>query len=224
MRNILLFTVTAAALFAQDHPIVLKTATLYDGKGKTIHNSIVVVEGSKIAHIGGTPPANAITYDLTALTITPGWIDTHSHLAYHFDNNDRYGDRNEPLAQANWHVAENAVSTLEAGFTTDSESGRPARQGPAGFHSPRTFTRAAHPYVSATDHQSIVGRGEDARHRSRAQGAGSGFYQAVRLQEYSRRRRNHAHSRSRLMRFAARRNRSAFGQSFMHIPPSPPKQ
>jgi imidazolonepropionase-like amidohydrolase len=123
MRKILSFTLAAAALLAQDRPIVLKTATLYDGQGKTLHNTIVVVEGAKIVRIGGPAPANAIGYDLTALTVTPGWIDTHSHLAYHFDNNDRYGAGEEPPSQANWHIAENAVATLNAGFTTIQSPG-----------------------------------------------------------------------------------------------------
>jgi imidazolonepropionase-like amidohydrolase len=123
MRKILSFALAAAALFPQDRPIVLKTATLYDGKGKTLHNTIVVVEGAKIVRVGGAAPANAIAYDLTALTVTPGWIDTHSHLAYHFDNHDRYGASDEPPAQANWHIAENAVATLNAGFTTIQSPG-----------------------------------------------------------------------------------------------------
>ena len=108
---------------AQDRPIVLKTSTLYDGKGKTLHNTIVVIEGAKIVRLGGATPANAVTYDVTALTVTPGWIDTHSHISYHFDNSDRYGNRNEPPAQANWHIAENAVATLNAGFTTIQSPG-----------------------------------------------------------------------------------------------------
>ena len=47
----LLFALSLAApvLIAQERPVVLKTSTLYDGKGKTLHNTIIVVEGSKIA-------------------------------------------------------------------------------------------------------------------------------------------------------------------------------
>jgi imidazolonepropionase-like amidohydrolase len=114
---------SATALFGQERPIVLKASTLYDGKGKTLHNTIVVVESAKIARIGGAVPANAVTYDLSALTITPGWIDTHSHIGYHFDNNNRYAERDEPASQASWHIAENAVATLNAGFTTIQSPG-----------------------------------------------------------------------------------------------------
>ena len=112
---------SAAALFAQ--PIVLKTSTLFDGKGKTLRNQIIVIEGSKIARIGGAAPAGAVTYDLTAFTVSPGWIDTHTHIVYHFDNNNRSSGRDEPPSQASWHIAENAVKTLSAGFTTIQSPG-----------------------------------------------------------------------------------------------------
>src|SRR5438270_10587990 len=84
MRNFVLFILAAAIACAQ--PIVLKTSVLLDGKGNTLQKSIIVVEGSKITRVGGPVPAGAVVYDLTAFTVTPGWIDTHSHIAYHFDN------------------------------------------------------------------------------------------------------------------------------------------
>jgi imidazolonepropionase-like amidohydrolase len=118
-----LLLLAAAILLAQERPVVLKTSTLYDGRGKTLHNTIIVVEGSKIARIGGTVPANAITYDLAALTVTPGWIDTHAHIVNHFDNNHRLAGSEEPASQAAWHIAENVVETLNAGFTTIQSPG-----------------------------------------------------------------------------------------------------
>jgi imidazolonepropionase-like amidohydrolase len=121
MRHFLATFACSLALAAQ--PIVLKTATLLDGKGKTLHNQIVVIEGNKISSIGGAAPAGAITYDLTAFTVSPGWIDTHSHIVWHFDNNNRFAGRDEPQSQAVWHIAENAVATLNAGFTTIQSPG-----------------------------------------------------------------------------------------------------
>jgi imidazolonepropionase-like amidohydrolase len=123
MRKLLLLAATAAALAAQERSIVLKTSTLFDGKGKTLHNTIIVVEGSKITRVGGTAPTGAIMYDLTALTVSPGWIDTHSHIVNHFANNNRLAGRDEPASQASWHVVENAVLTLAAGFTTIQSPG-----------------------------------------------------------------------------------------------------
>ena len=118
-----LLALAVATLFAQNRPVVLKTSTLHDGRGKTLHNTFIVVEGSKIARIGGTAPANALTYDLTALTVTPGWIDTHAHIANHFDNNNRLAGSDEPVSQATWRIAENTVATLNAGFTTIQSPG-----------------------------------------------------------------------------------------------------
>jgi imidazolonepropionase-like amidohydrolase len=111
---------------AQERPIVLKAATVLDGRGKILRNTIVVIEGSKIARIGGTAPAGAVVYDLTQFTVTPGWIDTHSHIGYHFDNSNRNSGRGEPAGQADWHIAENAAVTLNAGFTTIQSPGQPS--------------------------------------------------------------------------------------------------
>jgi imidazolonepropionase-like amidohydrolase len=109
---------------AQTHPIVLKASTVLDGKGHTLSNTIIVVEGTKIAHAGGAAPSGAVTYDLTGLIITPGWIDTHSHLYWHF-NNGRLAGKDEPPIQAILHAAENAALTLNAGFTTIQSPGSP---------------------------------------------------------------------------------------------------
>jgi imidazolonepropionase-like amidohydrolase len=118
-----LLSTGAALLCAQDRPIVLKASTLFDGKGKTLHDTIIVVEGSKITRVGGTAPTGAVIYDLTPFTVSPGWIDTHVHLSYHFDDKDRYAGRDEPPNQALLHIADNLVRTLDAGFTTVQSPG-----------------------------------------------------------------------------------------------------
>jgi imidazolonepropionase-like amidohydrolase len=129
MLRLLGFMLGAAALFptlaaAQDRAIILKASTVLDGKGQIIHDTVIVIEGSKISRIGGEVPAGAITYDLTGLTVTPGWIDTHSHILWHFDNG-RLAGKNEPPLQAMLHAVDNAVRTLDAGFTTIQSPGAP---------------------------------------------------------------------------------------------------
>lgn len=109
---------------AQNRPIVLKVSTVYDGRGGTIRNTTVVVEGSKITRIGGAAPAGALTYDLTALTVSPGWIDTHSHIGYHFGDDGRNGGRGEGPAKSTLRAVDNAVMTLDAGFTTIQSPGQ----------------------------------------------------------------------------------------------------
>lgn len=115
---------TPAAAFSQSRPIVLKASTVLDGKGHTLTNTILFIEGTKISRIGGSAPSGAITYDLTGLTVTPGWIDTHAHLMWHF-NDGRLAGKDEPPTQAMLHAVDNAVLTLNAGFTTIQSPGSP---------------------------------------------------------------------------------------------------
>jgi len=133
MRRILRFSFVAAAAFltaplatrsvlGQERPVVLRATMVLDGRGQILSNTIIVVEGGKIARIGGAAPAGAITYDLTSLTVTPGWIDTHAHIVWHFDNG-RLAGKDEPPIHAMLHATDNAILTLNAGFTTIQSPG-----------------------------------------------------------------------------------------------------
>jgi imidazolonepropionase-like amidohydrolase len=79
-------------LLAQARPVVIKAATLLDGKGGVRRNVSVTVEGSKIREIG---PATTTTYDLRGLTVLPGLIDTHVHIAWHLGPDGRYQPRDD---------------------------------------------------------------------------------------------------------------------------------
>lgn len=111
-------------VMGQDRPIVLKAGTVLDGKGQVLRDAIIIVERAKIARIGGAAPPGAITYDLTGLTVTPGWIDTHAHVLWHF-HNGRLAGKDELPTQAMLHAVDNAVLTLNAGFTTVQSPGSP---------------------------------------------------------------------------------------------------
>jgi imidazolonepropionase-like amidohydrolase len=124
LRAILFTCGLVSCATAQERPIVLKAATVLDGKGQVLRNTIIVVEGAKIARIGGAVPPGAIVYDLTRLTVSPGWIDTHAHVMWHFDRG-RLAGKDEPATQAMLHAADNAVLTLDAGFTTIQSPGSP---------------------------------------------------------------------------------------------------
>ncbi len=112
-------------LAAQERPIVLKASTVLDGKGKALHNTIIVVESGKIARIGGTAPQGAAVYDLTGLTVSPGWIDAHVHPTWHFDAAGRLAGENEPKEQTVLAGAANSWKMLAAGFTTVQSVGSP---------------------------------------------------------------------------------------------------
>jgi imidazolonepropionase-like amidohydrolase len=132
-RNIRLFlfaAILAASLSselgrAQERAIVLKASMVLDGKGQVLRNTIIVVEGGKIARIGGAAPSGAIIYDLTKLTVMPGWIDAHVHPTWHFDANGRLASQDEPKEQTVLAAAENNWKMLAAGFTTVQSLGSP---------------------------------------------------------------------------------------------------
>ena len=101
---------------AQERPIVIRTAMLLDGKGGVIRNATIVVQGSKILKIGSYGAAP--TYNFRTLTVLPGLIDTHVHITGHFGKDGRASNQGETPEEQAYFTAENAYSTLMAGFTT----------------------------------------------------------------------------------------------------------
>ena len=103
----------AAALAASAQRIVIKASTVHDGKGGVQKNRDIVVDGAKITSISGHTAKP--TYDLGGLTVMPGFIDTHVHLSWHFDAQDRLEQGGN---QQGLYTAANAWATLQGGFTT----------------------------------------------------------------------------------------------------------
>src|SRR5215469_15919827 len=104
--------ITTVSALGQSQPVVLKVTALLDGKGKVLRNTRIVVQDGKIARIDSK--AAPITYDLSGLTVLPGWIDTHVHIDWHFGPNGKYGDKDESAEQAALAYASNAWQTLSA--------------------------------------------------------------------------------------------------------------
>lgn len=109
--------------------ISIHAARLIDGKGDVIQNATVVVQGGRIVRVergarsGGTAP----TYELHDLTLLPGLIDAHSHVAWTFNRQGRLhtprdGDTPEQTTLA---MVANAQATLMAGVTTIQSPGSP---------------------------------------------------------------------------------------------------
>ncbi|HET6979434.1 MAG TPA: amidohydrolase family protein [Pyrinomonadaceae bacterium] len=112
-----------AAGVAAQKQIVIAASTVFDGKGGVVHNTRIVVEGSKIVRLD--PKAAPVDYDLRGLTVLPGWIDSHVHITWSFGPDGKNAGAavsSEYFAQA---AAANAKSTLMAGFTTVQSVGSP---------------------------------------------------------------------------------------------------
>lgn len=130
MRHLRWFVVTALLVpiadvaQSQSRPVVIRASTVLDGKGGILRDVALVVEGTKIVRIDSN--VSQATYDLRGLTVMPGWIDTHTHIAAHFDRETgRVHSRqvNETPQQAMLYAMENAYTTFMAGFTTIQSPG-----------------------------------------------------------------------------------------------------
>src|SRR5438067_2969984 len=128
MRNtrlLMLFCLILAIPIAGQEPVItIRVGRLLDGKGGTMRNTNIVVQGSKIIRLD--PNATNPTYDLRSLTVLPGLIDTHVHINGHFGKDGRASNRGETPEQQAYYTAENAYVTLMAGFTTVQSVGAQA--------------------------------------------------------------------------------------------------
>lgn len=109
---------------AREAPITLRAGSMLDGRGGAQRNVNIVIRNGKIDSLGGTPAAGTV-YDLRGLTLLPGLIDTHVHIAWHLGPDGRYQPTDTSPASAMGYAAENAWVTLMAGFTTVQSVGSP---------------------------------------------------------------------------------------------------
>lgn len=116
-RVLLIVMLSCASIIAQSDPgVTIRARQAIDGRGGVTNDATVSIKAGKIVSVG---PSNAApTIDLGNLTLLPGFIDTHVHIGWHFDDKGRYHSGPEPAEQAALYGAENAYVTLMAGFTT----------------------------------------------------------------------------------------------------------
>ena len=107
----------------QNKQIVIAASTILDGKGGVLHNTRIVIEGSKIVRID--PNAAPVNYDLRGLTVLPGWIDSHVHITWSFGPDGKNAGAGGTTPHATYAAAANAWATLMAGFTTVQSVGSP---------------------------------------------------------------------------------------------------
>ena len=114
---------------AADETIALKAARLFDGKSSSLlQNGVVIVRGDKIVDAGSNLPLpmGAQVIDLGDATLSPGFMDAHTHLTADYSGN--YNERR--LQELDLNVSEQAIhatvfarATVEAGFTTVRDLG-----------------------------------------------------------------------------------------------------
>ena len=107
-----------------DRRTVIAAATVLDGRGGVARNTRVVVSAGKIVAVD--PTASPVDIDLGRATLAPGWIDTHVHLTWHYNEQGKSVSGGEPEPVAARAAAENARLTVEAGFTTVQSVGAAA--------------------------------------------------------------------------------------------------
>jgi len=115
--------ITSTRFPQNNKQIVIAASTILDGKGGVLHNTRIVIEGSKIVRID--PNAAPVNYDLRGLTVLPGWIDSHVHITWSFGPDGKNAGAGGTSAYATFAAAANAWATLMAGFTTVQSVGSP---------------------------------------------------------------------------------------------------
>lgn len=120
---------TSAIASGTDKVSVLKAARLFDGKSNAlVQNGVVIVQGNKIVDAGSNlpAPADAQVIDLGDATLSPGFMDGHTHLTHDYSDYKK-----ERMDQIDLNASEHALratvharATLEAGFTTVRDVGK----------------------------------------------------------------------------------------------------
>jgi imidazolonepropionase-like amidohydrolase len=117
--RLLLLFLTALLPYLANGQTIVRAGMLIDGKGGVLKNQDIVIEAGKIRAVRPAARSTPADYDLSSMTVMPGWIDTHVHMDWHFDANHKLANRNqEKPQQLALFAAENAWLTLQGGFTT----------------------------------------------------------------------------------------------------------
>ena len=150
-------------------PLTLLADRALDGRGGRWGRVAVTIIDGRIARIdtnvvAARRAATGQVIDLGAVTLMPGWIDTHVHLDSHWDRTGRIATATEPPAEAALGIALAAWQTLQAGFTTVQTVGdpseRPLRDAirDVGFPGPRVLTSLAWVEADTTTPDSTLRR------------------------------------------------------------------
>ena len=104
--------------------IVIRAGTLLDGKGGTLHDIRITIQGSRIVCVDSAK-GQTFDYELRGLTVLPGWIDAHVHITWIFGKDGKNAGTDGTTQEDAYKAASNAWLTLMAGFTTVQSVGAP---------------------------------------------------------------------------------------------------
>src|SRR5881397_3162655 len=108
--------------------LVLRGGTLIDGTGRTpVRDATVVITDGRIETVttgaAATWPSSAEVIDVAGMTVLPGLIDCHDHLAFHgYELASRWG-LTEPASTRSIRTTRVIEQTLAAGYTTVRDAG-----------------------------------------------------------------------------------------------------
>ena len=124
--SVLILALAISPAFAQS--ILLRPDRVFDGEDVHV-GWVVVIEGDLIAAVGEEAilsiPARAEVIYLTGMTLSPGFIEGHSHLLLHPYSETSWNDQvlKESRAERVLRAGVAARATLYAGFTTVRDLG-----------------------------------------------------------------------------------------------------
>lgn len=124
--SILVLFLIFTSIVSAEEVVTIRAGQLLDGMGGKRSDVFLTIKNGKIEDV-----SNAKTealYDLRKYTVLPGGIDTHVHISWHFDPNEKSHDPEN--SQENDHALpyalENSYRTLLSGVTTVQSVGSPS--------------------------------------------------------------------------------------------------
>jgi imidazolonepropionase-like amidohydrolase len=128
LKKILVANTVAAVLtaLAVAQVTAIRAGRLIDpDTGTVLADQVILIRGNKIEKVGKglAIPSGADVIDLSKMTVLPGLIDCHTHLADGAHDGEPLGQFKKTSAQVALESVVNARVTLESGFTTVRDVG-----------------------------------------------------------------------------------------------------
>jgi len=112
--------------FAHAQVTVIRAGKLVDpDSGTVLSDQVILIRDARIEKVGKNIeiPANAATIDLSQMTVLPGLIDCHTHLADGARSGEPLNQFKKTAAQVALESVPNARAMLDSGFTTVRDVG-----------------------------------------------------------------------------------------------------